>query len=186
MMQLTHLLVAAAVGLTATPASADTICEWFGFVEDIAQAGNAAGSANAEPRPELERVRTQAALAMFEAVNAIDRRYRSYVGLQPVAPDASQKAAAVTAAARVLLARYPAQKEAIEGSLGMALSGIAEGEAKAAGIRVGEEAARSRILGGVHYRFSNEAGEEIGRRTARLALERVLQPLPASEARPAR
>ena len=49
-----------------------------------------------------------------------------------------------------------------------------------------EQVNRSRILGGVHYRFSNEAGEEIGRRTARLALERVLQPLPASEARPAR
>jgi hypothetical protein len=36
----------------------------------------------------------------------------------------------------------------------------------------------SRMLGGVHYRFSNEAGEEIGRRAAKAAIERVLRPLP--------
>jgi hypothetical protein len=35
----------------------------------------------------------------------------------------------------------------------------------------------SRTLGGVHYRFSNEAGEEIGRRVARMALQNVMQPL---------
>jgi hypothetical protein len=37
----------------------------------------------------------------------------------------------------------------------------------------------SRIYGGVHYRFSNEAGEQIGRRAARLVLDQVMQPLPA-------
>lgn len=35
----------------------------------------------------------------------------------------------------------------------------------------------SRVLGGVHYRFSNEAGEEIGRRAARIVLAKALQPL---------
>jgi hypothetical protein len=34
------------------------------------------------------------------------------------------------------------------------------------------------MLGGVHYRFSNEAGEEIGRRAARLVAEKMLRPLP--------
>jgi hypothetical protein len=43
----------------------------------------------------------------------------------------------------------------------------------------------SRTLGGVHYRFSNEAGEQLGRNLAKLTLERVLQPLAAAEARPA-
>jgi len=41
----------------------------------------------------------------------------------------------------------------------------------------------SRTLGGVHYRFSNEAGEAMGRRLARLGLHRALQPLPAAEVR---
>jgi hypothetical protein len=45
----------------------------------------------------------------------------------------------------------------------------------------------SRIYGGVHYRFSNEAGEQIGRRAARMVLERVLRPLPgAAQRRPTR
>ena len=43
----------------------------------------------------------------------------------------------------------------------------------------------SRILGGVHYRFSDEAGEALGRRLARLALERALQPLAPAEVRSA-
>jgi len=37
----------------------------------------------------------------------------------------------------------------------------------------------SRIYGGVHYRFSNEAGEEIGRRVARIAVETLMRPLPS-------
>jgi hypothetical protein len=41
----------------------------------------------------------------------------------------------------------------------------------------------SRMFGGVHYRFSNEAGEEIGRRAARMVLERALRPLPAAQRR---
>jgi hypothetical protein len=34
------------------------------------------------------------------------------------------------------------------------------------------------MYGGVHYRFSNRAGEEIGRRAARAVLEKALRPLP--------
>ena len=37
----------------------------------------------------------------------------------------------------------------------------------------------SRMLGGVHYRFSNDAGEEIGRQAARLVVSNALRPLPA-------
>jgi hypothetical protein len=41
-----------------------------------------------------------------------------------------------------------------------------------------QEVSDSRIYGGVHFRFSNEAGEQIGRRAARIALDKVMQPLP--------
>ena len=41
-----------------------------------------------------------------------------------------------------------------------------------------QEVSDSRIYGGVHYRFSNEAGEQIGRRAARIVLDKVMQPLP--------
>ena len=36
----------------------------------------------------------------------------------------------------------------------------------------------SRMYGGVHYRFSNEAGEEVGRKAARIVLDSALKPLP--------
>jgi hypothetical protein len=40
-----------------------------------------------------------------------------------------------------------------------------------------EEVSFSRTLGGVHYRFSNEAGEEMGRKIARMAVAKVMRPL---------
>ena len=42
----------------------------------------------------------------------------------------------------------------------------------------------SRTLGGVHYRFSNEAGEEMGRKIAKMALAKVMRPLPKVKRRP--
>jgi hypothetical protein len=41
-----------------------------------------------------------------------------------------------------------------------------------------KEVSISRTYGGVHYRFSNEAGEELGRKVAAMALARVMRPLP--------
>jgi hypothetical protein len=45
------------------------------------------------------------------------------------------------------------------------------------------EVSDSRMLGGVHYRFSNDAGEEIGRKAARLVVTSVMRPLPAKRTR---
>ena len=42
-----------------------------------------------------------------------------------------------------------------------------------------EEESLSRMYGGVHYRYSNEAGEDIGRKAARAVLDKVARPLPA-------
>jgi hypothetical protein len=39
----------------------------------------------------------------------------------------------------------------------------------------------SRILGGVHYRFSNEAGEELGRKIGEMAVANVMRPLPKAK-----
>ncbi|MEA3062938.1 MAG: hypothetical protein QOJ94_2719, partial [Sphingomonadales bacterium] len=46
-----------------------------------------------------------------------------------------------------------------------------------------QEVSDSRIYGGVHFRFSNEAGEQIGRRAARIVLDKVMQPLPKAKKR---
>ena len=41
----------------------------------------------------------------------------------------------------------------------------------------------SRTLGGVHYRFSNEVAEEMGRKIAKQALAKVMRPLPNTKRR---
>jgi hypothetical protein len=39
------------------------------------------------------------------------------------------------------------------------------------------EVSFSRTLGGVHYRFANEAGEELGRTVAKMTLAKVMRPI---------
>jgi len=41
-----------------------------------------------------------------------------------------------------------------------------------------QEVSDSRMYGGVHFRFSNEVGEDVGRRAARNVLGSVMRPLP--------
>jgi len=41
----------------------------------------------------------------------------------------------------------------------------------------------SRTLGGVHYRFSNEAAEVMGRKITQMALTKVMRPLPKARKR---
>jgi hypothetical protein len=45
-----------------------------------------------------------------------------------------------------------------------------------------QQVSDSRTFGGVHFRFSNEAGEAIGRSAARIVADKVMRPLPAAKA----
>ena len=137
---------AAAMALASSPASADTICEWYDFSLAIAAAG--APPPGTPRTPDHDRATTQASLAMFEAVNAIDRRYESYLNLPVRDSTASQEAAAVTAAYRVLHEHYPSQRTALDESYNLAMSGIADEAAREAGKAIGEEAARAALAAG--------------------------------------
>ena len=87
---------------------------------------------------------------MFEAVDAIDRRYESYVGFPAGDPAASQDAAAATAAYQVLLAAFPAQKTALDESYAITMAEIADPKAREAGRAIGEAAAKAALaVGGV-------------------------------------
>jgi hypothetical protein len=46
-----------------------------------------------------------------------------------------------------------------------------------------EQVSLSRLYGGVHYRFSNEAGEEMGRKVAQTVVDKVMRPLPGIKTR---
>jgi hypothetical protein len=93
--------------------------------------------------PNAPNARGQAMLhvAMFEAVNAIDRRYAPYKLNLIADRTASREAAAASAAHDVLLALYPDQKPDLDATLAASLAGIAETDAKSKGIELGKNAA---------------------------------------------
>lgn len=138
--------LAAALALAPTPLHADTVCEWMEFAERIVAAS---APAPGTPRtPDHDRAQTQVALAMFEALNAIDRRYQSYLNLPAAEGSASQDAAAVTAAYRVLLAHYPGQRTALEEGYSLAMNSVADPAARQAGQAIGERAAEAALAAG--------------------------------------
>src|SRR5882724_6482765 len=79
-------------------------------------------------------------VAMFDAVNSIDRRYRPYLIQLPAAQTTSKEAAAAAAAGTVLVGLYP-QEANFKGDMAVYLATIPDSDAKSAGIRLGEAVA---------------------------------------------
>ena len=108
-MKAKRLLVASAVLCLGTIAArADVVTDW----NDKAVAF--AVSRDMGPPP-AERIMAMTHLAMFDAVNSIERKYRPYLVQLTVTPTASKEAAAATAAGTVLAGvdpRGPAEMKA--------------------------------------------------------------------------
>lgn len=142
-----RLALAALIGCAASPAAADTVCEWMDFGAKVEAAGAEAQKLTVRTG-QYDHAQTQVALAMFEALNAIDRRYESYVGMPAAESWASKDAAAATAAYRVLLSYFPSQKSALEESYAMALDSVSDAKARDAGKRIGAAAAEAALKAG--------------------------------------
>jgi hypothetical protein len=84
-------------------------------------------------------------LAVFEAVNAIDKDFDPYLGTIAAPSSASAEAAAVAAAHGVLKNYFPSSAAALDAARATSLAGIAEGIPKQEGIAVGEAAAAAMI-----------------------------------------
>ena len=138
-------LAAATATMWAQPAAADTVCEWMELAHRL---GNAAQAMPAARGPEAERATTRVALAMFEALNAIDRRYRSHLDFPVAGAAASQDAAAATAAYTVMLHHYPSQKSALEESYALAMAGITDEAKREVGKAIGAQAAAAALKAG--------------------------------------
>jgi hypothetical protein len=87
------------------------------------------------------RVMAMAQLAVYEAVNAITKRYPPERMTLDAAPSASVEAAVAAANHVTLLKLVPSQQAAIDSAYQTALSAIADGPAKSEGIAVGDKAA---------------------------------------------
>ena len=128
-------LLLAAIALLFSPmARADAITDWNVKACDfVVEAKLMAPPAN--------RVMAIVHTAMYEAVNAITKRYPANELRVDALPGASVDAA-VAAACHVALAKLlPSQQAAIDGAYNAALALITDGAAKTAGIAVGEKAA---------------------------------------------
>ena len=129
--------------LMASPAAqADMISEWNEQADSIALQNR--------DNPAAYPTRLAAVhLAMFEAVNAVERRYASYRFKLSVDRETSKEAAAAAAAHALLVAHYPDQKDKLDAFLEQSLRGgrehrlnpIPDGEAKTKGLELGRQAA---------------------------------------------
>ena len=128
-----NLVASFLVGLSVT-AHADVITDWNDKVV----------AAGVKP-PQAPFAHTRSAaivhVAMFDAVNSIDRRYTPYRVQVPAAAGTSREAAAAAAAHFALVRLYPDQAKDFDSFYQTSLAALPEGEPKANGIRLGEQVA---------------------------------------------
>src|SRR6185503_2723870 len=114
-------------------AAADVITDWD-------ERAVAAGYTARQGPPPHSRIVAMVHLAMFEAANSIDVRYRPYRARLPAEPGASREAAAASAAHYVLVRIYPDQSKEMDKALQASLSAVADERARQNGVRLGERA----------------------------------------------
>src|SRR5262245_55643248 len=129
-----HAIPALALLVLPATARADVISDWNAKAEAIAVEKRLLSPPNAREMAILH-------VAMFEAVNAIDRRYAPYRLKLSADKTASKEAAAAAAAHTALVALYPDQQASLDSLLKASLGAIADGEPKAKGIELGKQAA---------------------------------------------
>jgi hypothetical protein len=118
----------------AAPVRSDVISDWNAKAESIGIEKRMLAPTNAHGMAMVH-------IAMFEAVNAVDRRYASYRLKLAAEQNVSKEAAAAAAAHGVLVALHPDQRASLDSTLKAALAAIADGEPKAKGIELGGKAA---------------------------------------------
>jgi hypothetical protein len=129
-LRLSTLIAALAIGITQLASASNPVVDW-----------NQIALSTALTTPGTQIYLTYVNLAMYDAVNAIDRRYQQY-GPEFHGPrDASKEAAATSAAYQILLNYFPGQAAALQAQFDAAVVGIPDGQAKASGIAVGQIAA---------------------------------------------
>jgi hypothetical protein len=127
--------LAGALALSGSLAArADVVSDWNEKAETIAIEKKLLPPPNTQMMALLH-------VAMFEAVNAIDRRYASYGVKLEANKSASREIAAAAAAHKVLITLHPDQKASLDAALAAAVSSVADADAMTKGIELGNNAA---------------------------------------------
>lgn len=125
------------IGVLMTGAAlADVVTDWNSILRT---------TISAESPQAQSRFAAITHLAVFEAVNAITGDYEPYLRTVNAAPGASPEAAAIAAAHQVLRNYFPAQANTLDADRARSLATIPDGNAKTAGLAVGQAAAAGMI-----------------------------------------
>jgi len=128
------LRAAAAMSLATlamtVPARADVVTDWN--LQTFTSGG-----------PQQGRTLAMVHLAMFDAMNAIEPRYRSYLTLAAPPAGASAEAAAASAAHGVLVRLFPAQAATLLAALNTSLAAIPDGQSETDGVAYGDLVAQT-------------------------------------------
>ena len=131
------IVAAVLAAALATPHAADA---------DVVTTWNALAASLPTPNPFVQaRTLAMAQLAVFDAVNAITKEYEPYHFTTDAPAGASAEAAAVAAAYRVLRTIVPAGAARLDTERGLSLAAIPDGDAKTAGLAIGEAAAAAML-----------------------------------------
>ncbi|MEK6663252.1 MAG: vanadium-dependent haloperoxidase [Pseudomonadota bacterium] len=150
--------------ITATMALPGVTCA--DVVTDWNQTALRATEIAAMPLPLQTRVMAIVHAAVYDAVNAIDRRHAVYAVTVTAPTGASMESAAATAAHDALTGLLPLQQAALDAALKTSLAQIPDGQAKSDGMRIGGEVAEKILAlrktdgaaGKAEYSFNSGAG----------------------------
>jgi hypothetical protein len=162
--------------MLAVAARADVIMDWNTRAEAVV-------SDKRLPPPVQARAMALMHVSMFQAINAIERRYRPYRFELIADRNTSREAAAAAAAHAVLTALYPDQRVALDAQLAQDLAAVAEGPAKDRALILGRKAAADLLelhaadgTGTDDYRPFTQAGVYVPTQPVAGYLVRTFQP----------
>lgn len=157
------LTVATVLAISATPAHADVVSDW-------AELQTLADRAESQPMAPFDASKISAygrvALAMFEAANAAQPGYKSYLGLKAAPRGTPVDAAVATAAHAALSKLYPSQSKTFDEALTLAMANVPAGKPREDAIALGKAAAKAALERGgwddkapmSHYRPTGPVG----------------------------
>ncbi len=124
------MLAGCAAAFVAVPARADVVTQWNQQVIDTGG-------------PQITRTLAMVHIAMFDALNAVEPRYTSYLRLPQPPAGASGEAAAAAAAHGVLVRLFPFQQASLDAALAVSLAAVPDGPAEDSGVEYGAAVARA-------------------------------------------
>jgi hypothetical protein len=124
--RLLPIVVGIGIGATTLPARADIVTIWNEKAIELLPKMNKQGPFNLRGLAMMHA-------AMFDAVNAIERKYSPFRVDTTAPKEASAEAAASAAARRILLELVPQQREAIDAVFRATVASIPDGDAKSRG-----------------------------------------------------